>query len=181
MKTRMSEAEVSLILAHYLVATDRVVSDVSVAIDGAQVRTGVKKHCDVRAILESIGWKPQKPGVRWQGVYYNAGFPHCIILHSRPGSGDVVATLKSGKQLIVESKKGPLAKSSNSCEYKLIREALGQIMTIPHVPKNAMLAVAVPHGERFVQLVQKWRSAPLVKRARIRLLTVSSSTRVTGF
>ena len=63
----------------------------------------------------------------------------------------------------------------------LLREALGQLLTLETVPENAVLAVAVPHGERFIKLAARWREAPLVKRSGIRLLTVAQTGEVAGW
>ena len=51
---------------------------------------------------------------------------------------------------------------------------------VESVLENAVLAVAVPRGERFITLAARWREAPLVKRSGIRLLTVSQTGEVVG-
>ena len=82
---------------------------------------------------------------------------------------------------MVESKKGTIGKCRSSSEYPLLREALGQLLTLEAPPENAVLAVAVPHGERFITLSARWREAPLVKRSGIRLLTVAQNGEVAGW
>lgn len=178
---RMPEAEVSLRLAVHLVTSSRVKSDVAVALDGAQVKLGQTQHFDVSGFLRSLGWQPEQGAARWQCKYVNPSCLHCIVVHSLPGRGDVTATLSSGEQLVVEAKKGTVAKCKSSSEYQLLREALGQLLTLEEIPENAVLAVAVPHGERFITLAARWREAPLVKRSGIRLLTVSQTGEVAGW
>lgn len=177
----MSEAEVSLRLAVHLVTSGLAKSDVSVALDGAQVQIGQTQHFDVLGFLNSLGWLPEEGSVRWQCKYLNPSFPQCIVVHSQSGCGDVTATLASGEPLVVEAKKGTIAKCKASSEYRLLREALGQLLTLKAVRGNEVLAVAVPHGERFVSLAAQWREAPLVKRSGIRILTVSQSGEVAGW
>jgi hypothetical protein len=177
----MSEAEVSLRLALYLIANRRVVSDVAVAIDGAQVKVRETQHFDVVGFLRTAGWVISDASGKWQGTYRHSHFREAIVVHSRPGSGDVTATLVSGEALIVEAKKGPLGKSKSSSEYPLLREALGQLLTLAEVPERTVLAVAVPHGTRFAELATRWRNAPLVKRAGIGILTVSPQGEVSGW
>ncbi len=179
--TRMSEAEVSLRLAVHLVMSGRVKSDVAVALDGAQVKVGQTQHFDVSGFLGSLGWLPEQESVRWQCKYINPSAAQSILVHSQSGRGDVTATLSSGESLVVEAKKGTITKCKSSSEYPLLREALGQLLTLEAVPENAVLAVAVPHGERFITLAARWREAPLVKRSGIRLLTVSQTGEVVGW
>jgi hypothetical protein len=178
---RMPEAEVSLRLAIHLVMSGRVKSDVVVALDGAQVKVGATRHFDVLHFLHALGWRPEQPSPRWQCRYFSASASHGIVVHSQSGRGDVTATLSSGEPLVVEAKKGTLANCKSSSEYPLLREALGQLLTLESVPANAVLAVAVPHGERFVRLAERWRNAPLVKRSGIRLLTVAQTGEVMGW
>lgn len=179
--TRMSEAEVSLRLAVHLVTSGRVKSNVAVALDGAQVKIGQTQQFDVPRFLSSLGWRPKQESSRWQCEYRNPSSTHSIVIHSQSGRGDVTATLTSGESLVVEAKKGTIAKCKSSSEYPLLREALGQLLTLESLPENAVLAVAVPHGERFVTLAARWREAPLVKRSGIRLLTVSQTGEVVGW
>ncbi len=178
---RMSEAEVSLRLAIHLVMSGRVKSDVEVALDGAQVRIGQTQHFDVPCFLKSLGWFPEQESPRWQCKYRNSSAAQSIVVHSQSGRGDVTATLATGEPLVVESKKGTIGKCRSSSEYPLLREALGQLLTLEAPPENAVLAVAVPHGERFITLSARWREAPLVKRSGIRLLTVAQNGEVAGW
>lgn len=181
MPLKMAEAEVSLRLAMFLVAQGHVDSDVSVALDGAHVQIKERQVFDVIAFLRSHGWSQSEPTAVWQGTYGRPGARHSIAIHSRPGCGDVTATLRSGAPLVVESKGGPLLRSSSSSEYPALREAMGQLMTLAIVPEGAVLAVAVPHAARFVELASRWREAPLVQRAGIRILTVSDGGEVCGW
>jgi hypothetical protein len=176
----MSEPEVSLRLAIHLISEDLTASDVVVSIDGAHAKTGNTIHFDVKAFLASLGWHLDVHSEKWQGKYGRAANEPSILIHSQSGQGDVVAELKDGRRLLVECKKGPLVRSPSSSEYPLMREALGQVFTLAVVPPNALLAVAVPHGERFVELAVRWREAPLIRQAGIRILTVSQSGAVSG-
>ena len=177
----MSEAEVSLRLAIHLVVSGRAQTDVVIALDGAQVKIGATQHFDVSGFLAPLGWLPEQPSARWQGKYRSNAYPHSLVIHSQSGVGDVTTTLSSGEPLVAEAKKGTLTRSESSSEYKLVREALGQLLTIERVPENAVLAIAVPHGERFIHLAQRWREAPLIRRSNIRLLTVAQSGEVHGW
>jgi hypothetical protein len=89
--------------------------------------------------------------------------------------------LTNGQTLRVECKKGPLQASKSSVEYGLIREALGQILTVENVSSTDAFAIAVPHSRRFADLASRWRQAPLVQRARIQILTVDREGVVHGF
>ena len=175
------EAEVSLRLAIHLVTCQLVQSDVSVALDGAQIKTGDIRHFDVPAFMQAHGWTQDDGSLQWRGAYRCSSCKWAIEVHSRSGCGDVTATLISGALLIAEAKKGRLQRCKSSSEYPLLREAIGQLMTLEVVPENAVLAVAVPHGEKFAELTERWRRAPLLQRAGIRLLTVARTGEVFGW
>lgn len=180
-KQLMSEAEVSLLLAIHLISSNRVSSDIEVALDGAHIKIGSVQRFDVKAFLGNMGWLPEQPSDRWQARYVTSSSTLGIVVHSKSGVGDITATLSTGELLIVESKKGSLDSSKSSSEYPLLREALGQLLTLDVVPPNAHLAVAVPDGERFRKLAARWRVAPLVQRVGIRILTVSPDGDVAGW
>jgi len=176
----MPEAEVSLRLAFWLIKKRLVRQKIDVAIDGAQVYTNKTVHFNLPAFLKDAGWTTEQPA-KWQGVYRTPDTPVIINVHSRPGQGDLVANLISGKNLRVECKKGPLSRKSSSPEYRLIREALGQLLTMKEVGEKDILAVAVPHSQKFAELASRWREAPLLKQFRIRILTVDGTGNVEGF
>ena len=176
----MPEAEVSLRLAIDLLTSKRASGTISVAIDGAQIKIGGNIHFALQEFMSMHGWQSETPD-RWQATYRHNSIPGTIEVHSRPGVGDVFATLTDGSRFIAEAKKGPLTRSKSSAEYPLLREALGQLLTIEQLPENAALAVAVPHSQKFAELAERWRGAPLVKRAGIRILTVSQDWTVSGW
>lgn len=178
---KMTEAEVSLRLAFWLINKNSAVDRISIAIDGAQIRTGDTVHFDLAGFLNKFGWKPRRPSDGWRGDYIHKSQNIILQVHSRPGEGDVVAKLGSGSTLRAECKKGLLSPSSSSQEYPLIREALGQLLTVNEVGENDILAVAVPHSKKFVQLATRWREAPLIKKFGIQIFTVARNGNVEGF
>jgi hypothetical protein len=177
---KMPEAEVTLRLAMFLIENDHVISDVVTAIDGAQVKTGNSIHFEIYEFLDSLGWINDINTERWQGSYSKNGFKSKLIIHSSSGEGDLVADLKNGNRLRVESKKGPLIKTKGSKEYPLIREAIGQLMTIEHASDNDILAVAVPESDKFNDLARQWRTRPLMKSSNIHIVTVSRENMIMG-
>lgn len=176
----MPEAEVSLLLAMHLIREGLAHADVSVALDGAQVRISDQHQFDVHAFMSRQGWHRMVSDGRWQGRYTAPGSANAIEIHSKPGLGDVTTMLAGQRPLMVEGKKGSLSPSKSSAEYKLVREALGQLLTLGDVPTNAALAVAVPHGERFIKLAERWRRAPLIERLGLLIVTVSPDGKVYG-
>lgn len=178
---KMPEAEVSLRLAFFLIEKEHAASDVSVAIDGAQVRTKEIIRFPIVGFLVWNGWKQIEVESDWRGTYANPRWNRCINVHSRPGRGDVVAKLASGQTLRAECKKGTLERSKSSQEYPLIREALGQLLTVEEVGERDILAVGVPSSEKFDELATRWREAPLIKRFDIQILTVDRKNNVNGF
>lgn len=178
-RARMAEAEVSLRLAFWLVANS-LADRVDVAIDGAQVKTGATVHFELADFLSRSSWMKKVETTSWQSEYARFDHPAVINVHSRPGEADVVAHLRTGKTLRVECKKGPLGRTDSSPEYRLMREALGQLLTVQTVSDDDILAIAVPDSPKFGELARRWRAAPLVTRYGIRILTVSPSGEVFG-
>jgi hypothetical protein len=176
----MPEAEVSLRLAIHLLSQRKASGIVSVAIDGAQVRVGETIHFAIQDFMATQGWLCGGSD-RWQATYRHNEIQGQIEIHSRSGVGDVFATLAAGTVFVAEAKKGPLTRSKSSAEYALLRAALGQILTIESLPKEVTLAVAVPQSQKFSELADRWRKAPLVKRAGILILTVGQDGTVLGW
>ncbi len=179
--SKMPEAEVSLRLAFWLLEQNHAEGIVEVAIDGAQVRTGDNIHFDLPGFLNSCSWRKLGSSLAWQCEYESVSGCGKVRIHSSPGRGDVVAKLRLGGTLRVECKKGHTIRSRSSQEYPLIREALGQLLTMGGVGENDILAVAVPHSEKFEELATRWREAPLIKKFGIRILTIDRNGNVHGF
>lgn len=177
---KMPEAEVTLRLAMVIIEGDHTDHDVVVAIDGAQIKTGTQVHFPIVEFLNSLGWSSSMQNMPWQCSYRHKDFKSEIVVHSSSGEGDLVVELKSGRKLRVESKKGPLTRSKSSQEYPLIREAIGQLMTIEIADPNDLLAVAVPYSEKFADLANQWRNRPLIKNAGIHIITVGRDNSITG-
>jgi hypothetical protein len=57
----------------------------------------------------------------------------------------------------VELKKKPLQANKSSQEYPLIREALGQLLTVKEAADDDVLAIAVPSSSKFETLAAQWR------------------------
>lgn len=176
----MPEAEVSLRLAFYLIENRLTKSNVEVAIDGAQVKTSNAIHFEIAEFLRASKWLTSDAQDVWQGTYAHDRHHARVVVHSKPGKADVVATLLDGRELRVECKKGPLVRSKSSQEYPLLREALGQLLTMDRVGERDLLAVAVPSSPKFEELAQRWRQAPLISRFGICILTVSRDNIVCG-
>lgn len=177
----MPEAEVSLRTAFALLATGNVASDISVAIDGAQVQTGAAVHFAISEFLAINGWSCAQRAQGWRGRYTHPAHVHGVSVHSLSGRGDVVATLQDGRTVRAESKKGPLVDSKSSAEYPLLREALGQLMTIGEHASSDLLAVVVPESRKFRDLANKWRKAPLIAKLGIQIWTISRDNVLSGF
>ena len=177
---RMPEAEVTLRLAIYLIENNLAKGNVGASIDGAQVKTGDTVHFPILSFLNDKGWVGNENAPVWRTTFTHSDFDAAIIIHSTPGEGDVVAELVDGQRLRVESKKGTLARSKSSSEYPLIREAIGQLMTVDQTEQRDLFAVAVPDSEKFCELAARWRKGPLMVKAGLKILTVSRDGTVTG-
>jgi hypothetical protein len=177
---RMPEAEVALRLAGFILSLPGSGAMASVAIDGASIKVGDTVTFDIGHFMFHTGWKPIKePQVSrhaWTGTYRRND--KTIRVHSRPGEGDVVATV-DGRRIIAECTKGPLVRKVGSPEYPLLKTALGQALLF-EVSADDIVVAAVPDTPGFRKLAETWRSRPLVRRAGIRIALVARDGVVLG-
>ena len=171
-KDKMQEAEVSLFVALHFIRNRKTEKDIYVSVDGAHVKTGDSVHFDIVKFLEEHRLiKEDDDKSRWQGIYRLSNELPRIIVHSRPGSGDVNITLKDGRTVYVESKKGDLTKKRGQ-EYPLMREAIGQLMTGIGIDDKIIPVVAVPYSEKSLKLATVWIKYPQMKLVGIKFMLV---------
>jgi hypothetical protein len=175
----MPEAEVALRLAFFLLDLPNSGNTAQVALDGAQVQVRGNQIFSLTDFLADMGWSQveQKGKRDWQGRYEKEG--KYLEIHSRSGIGDVVVSV-GHRRVYAECKKGPLVPKPANPEYKLLREAIGQVITVKQVQDNDIMVVAVPDSPKFRQLASEWREIPLVKRAGIQIVTVARDGAVDG-
>jgi hypothetical protein len=175
----MSEAEVSLRLAFHLLSYPASTNKCVVAIDGAQVQVHGEEVFPLLEFITSNGWvmAAQSGKNAWQGQYKKAG--QSLLITAQSGKGDVVATIGS-RRVRAESKKGPLVRKKGSPEYPLMREAIGQLMTVEEVETNDVLVVAIPQTEAFRNLASRWRERPLLEATDIHFALVGRDGSVEG-
>ena len=176
---KMSEAEVSVRLAFHLLSYPASKNECVVAIDGAQVQVQGEEVFPLFDFITSHGWRmaAQSGKNAWQGRYENNG--QSLVVVAQSGRGDVVANIGS-RRVRAESKKGPLIRKKGSPEYPLVREAIGQLMTIEEVETNDVLVVAIPQSEAFRNLVSRWRNRPLVEATDIHFALIGRDGSVEG-
>ena len=176
---QMPEAEVSLRLAFYLLDHARGGDTATVSLDGAHVECHGVTVFPLKAFLRQHGWiQTNQEGLRdWRGRYEKTG--KVLVVTTQSGIGDVTANV--GDQTIrAECKKGPLRRKPGSHEYPLVREAIGQLMTVEVVGENDLLVVAVPRTDAFRSLRTKWQGRPLVVRTGIRIVLVGRDGTIEG-
>ena len=178
-ETSMSEAEVSLRLAFHLLKCRDSNGRVDVAIDGAQVFVHGKEVFPISEFIRFHGWEmaEQMGKNGWQGRYQQGSQTLCVTAQS--GVGDVVAEVGS-RRVRAECKKGPLIGKKGNPEYPLMREAIGQLMTIKLVETSDVLVVAVPQSTMFRSLAERWRERPLIKQVDIYFALVGRDGSVDG-
>lgn len=176
---RMPEAEVSLRLAFYLLSLPGSGGKAEVAIDGAQVRVHGGEIFPIAEFLAANGWGQvhQEGKNPWQGTY-SRGTDH-LAVHARSGVGDVVAKIRD-RRVRAECKQGPLVKRPGSPEFPLLREAIGQVLTVESIEPKDVMTVAVPLTEQFTKLAERWRPRPLLQASGIQIALVGRNGVVEG-
>jgi hypothetical protein len=177
---RMPEAEVALRLAEFILSLPGSGAMTSVAIDGASIKVGDAVIFDIGRFMAGTEWEqikePQVGRNAWTGAYRRGD--KTIRVHSRPGEGDVVATV-DGRRIVAECKKGPLVRKPGSPEYPLLATTLGQALLF-EVSADDIVVAAVPDTPAFRRLAEVWRERPLVRRAGIRIVLVARDGAVAG-
>src|SRR5918993_3511604 len=162
---RMSEAEVALRLAEFILSLPGSGTMASVAIDGASIKVGDAVIFDIGRFMAGTGWeqtkKPQVGRNAWTGTYRRGD--KTIRVHSRPGEGNVVATI-DGRRIVAQCTKGPLARKPGRAEHSLLTIALGEALLFD-ISGDDIVVAAVPDTPVFRMLAETWRRRPLVRRA----------------
>ncbi|WP_147023517.1 hypothetical protein, partial [Microvirga aerophila] len=176
----MPEAEVALRLAGFILSLPGSGAMASVAIDGAGTKVGNAVVFDIGQFMAGTGWEqvrePRISRNAWTGVYRRGD--KTIRMHSRPGEGDVVATV-SGRRIVAECQKGPLVRTAGGREHSLLTTSLGQALLVD-VTADDIVIVALPATPVFRRLAEAWRERPLVRRAGIRIVLVGRDGSVSG-
>lgn len=175
---RMSEAEVAVRLAGFLLSLPDATPTADVAIDGAGVSVGGVQIFALPEFLTQLGWQQitQSGKNAWSGAYERDG--KRLTIHSKSGVGDVVARV-NGARIIAECKKGPLIKKPGSPEYPLLTTAIGQVLLTRAEP-NDVLVAAVPDTPAFRRIAAEWRERAGIKRAGINICLVARDGTVGG-
>ncbi|MBZ9634684.1 hypothetical protein [Clostridium sp. FP1] len=178
-KEKMHEAEVSLYIANYYLKHYLTNEDIFVSIDGAHIKTGETIHFDIKQFLKNLGFiKIGTDLKRWQGEYKLSDDLPKLIIHSKPGTGDVNIKTKDGKEIYIESKKGSFT-NKNGQEYSLMREAIGQLVTCREMNENIIPMVAVPYSPKSYELACKWSEYVQIKLLRIKFMLVREDGDIT--
>jgi hypothetical protein len=176
----MSEAEVALRLAEFILLLPGTGAMASVAIDRASIKVGDLLVFDIDRFMAGTGWeqtkKPQVSRNAWTGTYRRGD--KTIRVHSRPGEGNVVAMI-DGRRIVAQCSKEPLARKPGRAEPSLLTTALGEALLFD-IGGDDIVVAAVPDTPVFRMLAETWRRRPLVRRAGIRIALVARDGAVLG-
>ena len=168
----LKEAEVSLRTALFFIKNHIAADTVKISLDGAHIKIKDTVIFDVKKFMSENGCrKVTSSDERWQGLYEVDGYPCKLEVHSRPGEGDIVVPLVNGGLAIIESK-GSAANKKGNQEYRVLREALGQILTNGIDGPLIKPYVAAPYTEKNYSLADKWSIYELIKRCNIEFILV---------
>ena len=176
----MKEPAVSIFVALHYIRNGLTDQNVVISLDGAHMQTSGVNHFDLLKFMKENKCIKESDEKKWQGTYRVEGFLPRIVIVSKPGMGDVVVSLRSGKTIRVESKKGEVGNKSGS-EYPLMREAIGQLMTGCELSEDLIPAVAVPFSERSCKLAKQWSEYTQIKRIGLKFLLVRETGELTEF
>jgi hypothetical protein len=177
---KMTQTEVCLRLAQYLLARRLTTTDVNVALTGYELTRRDRPRFPVTRFLTERGTQPKRLTDGWRGNYLLKGGAHALRLTNEPGIADVVTTLTSGARLLAHVSRGLLESSRSPAEHKLLRGAIGRAITCESAGPFDLLAAVVPRSKRFRELATEWRASEGARRARLLILTVDRAGNVDG-
>jgi hypothetical protein len=178
---KMTQTEVSLRLARYLLAQRLAATDIEVTLTGYELTRRERPRFPVVRFLTDRGFRPLERTDDWRGTYLLNGATPALRLHSEPDRGDLLTTLTTGRRLVAHVSRGSLAATRSPAEHKLLRNALGRALTFEHSAPADLPAAVVPRSKRYRELAARWRAAAGVSRAGILILTVDRAGMVDGF
>ena len=199
---KMTQTEVSLRLARFLIVAKLATGDVTVSLGTHELtRRGSPKFPVERFLLDRGFVRPDQHGDAWDGEYMVAGArddvptPRLILATDRDGP-EVVTTLRPSvaavaaadpshpppsTRLIVICSAGLLVETRSPAEHKWLRGSIGRAVTYENARQTDVLAVAAPRSDRFRDLAKQWRGTDGMLRTGCLILLVDRAGTVDGF
>jgi hypothetical protein len=66
-------------------------------------------------------------------------------------------------------------------EYRILREAIGQVITVEQISDHDLMVITVPFTVGFKKLAVDWHQQPLMVRSKIQIALVGRDGIVEGF
>ena len=198
---KMTQTEVSLRLARFLVVSKLAAGDVTVTLDRHELsKRGAPKFPVERFLLDRNFVRPLRLGEEWTGDYLLAATrgdesaPRLILTTEREAA-DVVTTVRPSSayftaadplhpppasRLIVHCSPGVLVETRSPAEHKWLRGSIGRAVTYQKACANDILAVAASRSERFRDLATRWRGTDGTLRTGLLILLVDRAGSVDG-
>lgn len=173
-KPRMTQTEVSLRLAKYLITRKLVSSKVALTCAGYELtRRDMPRFPIHRFLTENLGLTArQNIGDKCRGSYIMKDRPQSLVIDFDRLNGHLITHLGSGQRLVVFASAGRVASSRSPAEHKQLRGAIGRALTWEGADALDLLAVCVPRSSQYLRLSMTFREAEGLKRARLIILTV---------
>ena len=180
-KNKMTQTEVALRLANYLLAQKLTATPVDVALTGYELTRRNRPIFPIVRYLTERGYTPDQLADDWRGTYLLKGATQPLRLtDDDEASADVITTLTSGRRLLAHVSRGSLASTRSPAEHKLLRGALGRALTNVNARCDDLLITAVPRSGRFRELAVQWRDAQGMLRSQVLIVTVDRTGAVDG-
>jgi hypothetical protein len=199
--TKMTQTEVSLRLARFLIVSKLAAGDVTVSLGANELtRRDAPKFPVERFLLDRGFVRPLRLEEDWSGEYLLAATrddetaPR-LILGSERDAADVITTVRPFaarseiaeplhpppvSRLIVHCSSGVLVETRSPAEHKWLRGSIGRSVTYEKASPTDILAVAAPRSDRFRELANRWRGTDGMLRTGCLILLVDRAGSVDG-
>jgi hypothetical protein len=180
---RMTQTELLLRLGLYLIASDDICGDVTVALRGREVSRSDAPKFPVGLFLREHGaLRTDVPSLSadWRGRYVVRGRRFALCLASDRRNADLEVDVGAGDRLLVFGAGGMLEPTRSPAEDRAVSLVIGDAMRHRHVNPRDLTAVALPRSQAFRRLAEEDRTAPHIVAMGMSVLLVDRAGQVSG-
>jgi hypothetical protein len=180
---RMTQSELLLRLGLYLIGTDDICGNVTVALRGREVSRSNAPKFPLRLFLRDRGaQRVDTPSLSsdWRGEYCVRDRRFNLCLSSDPVVADLEVEVGAGDRFLVFGAGGMLEATRSPAEDRVVNEVIGRALRHRNVNARDLIAVALPRSAAFRRIATSLEGAPRIVSNGLSMLLVDRAGHVSG-